>query len=244
MRDLLGTAQPANRDLRHDLRADVLGHGHHQVGADIARRDGIHGDAETRVFLCERDGEAMHARLGRRVIGLAVLALLPIDRADLDDSAPLPGAHAFDNRTGDVEAGVEVGVHHLGPLLVIHLVEGGVAGDAGVVDQDLHRPGEVFHRADHGFRRNGFGHVTRHHHDIDAVADHVFAPGGGAGLVAVIGGDPVTLPCKVTHDRRTDAARAAGHQCRALRVCLASSSPDSCDGPSAGQTILITSGCG
>ena len=33
----------------------------------------------------------------------------------------------------------EIGVDHLVPLLRRHLVHGGVAGDAGIVDQDLDR---------------------------------------------------------------------------------------------------------
>src|SRR3546814_2479753 len=81
----------------------------------------------------------MHAGLGGGVVGLAVLALLAVDRTDLDDPAPLAFAHAFDHRAGDVEHRVEVGVDDLLPLLRAHLVEGAVAGDAGVVDQDVDR---------------------------------------------------------------------------------------------------------
>src|SRR3546814_486691 len=62
--------------------AVFLGHGHHHVGADVAGRDGVDGDAEARVFLRQGDGEAMHAGLGGGVVGLAVLALLAVDRTD------------------------------------------------------------------------------------------------------------------------------------------------------------------
>src|SRR3546814_18548503 len=55
------------------------------------------------------------------------------------DLAPLAFAHAFDHRAGHVEHRVEVAVDDLLPLLRPHLVEGAVAGDAGVVDQDVDR---------------------------------------------------------------------------------------------------------
>src|SRR3546814_1695142 len=73
----------------------------------------------------------MHAGLGGGVVGLSLLALLAVDRTDLDDPAPLAFAHAFDHRAGDVEHRVEVGVDDFLPLLRGHLVEGAVAGDAG-----------------------------------------------------------------------------------------------------------------
>src|SRR3546814_20158093 len=69
--------------------------------ADVAGRDGVDGDAEARVFLRQGDGEAMHAGLGGGVVGMAVLALLAVDRTDLDDPAPLSFAHAFHHRAGD-----------------------------------------------------------------------------------------------------------------------------------------------
>ena len=48
-------------------------------------------------------------------------------------------AHALDHRPAHVEQRVEIGVDHLAPLLRLHAVEHGVAGDAGVVDQDVDR---------------------------------------------------------------------------------------------------------
>src|ERR1700750_2782332 len=116
--DFLRPAEAADGDLRDDLRADIFGNGHDQVGAHVARRYRVHRDAEARVLLGERDGEPVHDGLGRRVVGLYVLALLACARTDLYNDPPLPRTHAFDDGAGDVEAGVEVGVHHLGPLLV------------------------------------------------------------------------------------------------------------------------------
>src|SRR5690606_27287566 len=107
--DFLRGAEPAERDLRHDLLADMLGYRHHHVGADVAGRYGVDGDAVAGVLLRQGNGEAMHAGLGRRVVGLAVLALLAVDGADLHDAAPLALAHPVYHRPGDVEHRVEVG---------------------------------------------------------------------------------------------------------------------------------------
>ena len=81
----------------------------------------------------------MLAGLGGGIVGLAHLALLAVDRGDVDDAAELALAHAFDHRPGHVEQRVEVGVDHRAPLLRRHAVEHGVAGDAGIVDQHLDR---------------------------------------------------------------------------------------------------------
>ena len=137
-------AEPPGRDLGDDRGAHVLRHCHHHVGGDIARRDRVDRDAETRVLARQRNGEAVHAGLRGGVVGLAVLALEAVDRTDLHDPAPLARAHALYHRTGDVEAGVEVGADDLVPLHRRHAMERGVARDAGVVDQDLDRAELVF----------------------------------------------------------------------------------------------------
>ena len=71
---------------------------------------------------------------------LAVLAFWPLIELIWMMRPPLLLAHAVDDRARHVVAGVEAGVDHFLPLQRGHLVEGGVAGDAGVVDQDVHRP--------------------------------------------------------------------------------------------------------
>ncbi len=51
--DLVGLAEAADGDLRDDLGAYVLGDRHHHVGADVAGRDGVDGDAQLGIFLRE-----------------------------------------------------------------------------------------------------------------------------------------------------------------------------------------------
>src|SRR5690606_11959257 len=182
--DLLRPSQAAGRDVGHDLGADVLRHGHDHVGGHVTGGYGVDRDAQAGVLACQGDGEPVHAGLGRSVVGLAVLALEAIDRADLDDPAPLALAHALDHRTGDVEHRVEVGVDHLVPLLGGHAVEGGVAGDAGVVDQDLDR---AQRRLDPAHQRGaplGGADVARHQGDLVAVLAHPHLPGAALSRAA------------------------------------------------------------
>ena len=49
-------------------------------------------------------------------------------------------AHAFDHLPAHVEQRAEIGVDHRAPLLGLHAMQHGVAGDAGIVDQHLDRP--------------------------------------------------------------------------------------------------------
>ena len=117
----------------------VFGDARKQVGLHIARRDRVHGDAFARAFQRKRPGEADHAGLGRAVIGKPKLALLAVDRGDVDDAAEAPLAHAVDHRARHVEQRIEIGADHLLPLLMRHLLQHGVARDAGIVDQHFDR---------------------------------------------------------------------------------------------------------
>ena len=94
--------------------------------------------------------EAEFAGLGRGIVDLAELALLAVDRGDVDDAAEFAGAHAFDHLAGHVEQRAEIGVDDRVPLIERHLVEGAVLGDAGVVDQHVDRAEVGFDLLDTG----------------------------------------------------------------------------------------------
>ena len=164
-----------------------------------------------RALLRQRLGEADLAGLGGGIVGLAELALLAVDRRDVDDAAELALAHALDDVAAHVEQRAEVGVDHRGPLLRLHAVQRGVLGDAGVVDQHLDRTEIGLDLLD--ARRAG---VERRHVplvDVDA----------GFGLellrrlvIAGVGrGDLVAGRLQRLRNRRTDAARPACHHCNA-----------------------------
>src|SRR5262249_27522927 len=145
-------------DRADDLFHRLFGNGGDHVGVDVAGRDAIHGDALARALLRQRFREADHAGFRRGIVHLAGLAFLTVDRADVDDAAPAPRAHALDHLARHVETRIHVDADHVVPLLVAHLVEEAVAGDAGVVDEHVDRTERVLD----GFR--GF-------HTIVEIAD-------------------------------------------------------------------------
>ena len=148
----------------------------HHLGADVAGRDGVDGDALLRDLERERLGEAVHARLRRRVVGLAERALRAVHRRDVDDAAPVALDHAVDDLLAHVEQAVEVGPHDRVPVDLVHLLEGHVARDAGVVDQDVDRADLALHLGDRARARVDVGDVAGDGEDVVAVALHRLAP--------------------------------------------------------------------
>src|SRR3546814_6605847 len=82
----------------------------------------------------------MYACLGGGVIGLAELALLAIDRAYIDDAAPLLVDHVFNDLLGDIEQAVKVGINNRAPVFLAHFAEQAIAGNACIVDQNIDWP--------------------------------------------------------------------------------------------------------
>src|SRR5262249_18448404 len=111
--------------------------GVNDVGIDVTGADGVDGDAAACALLRQRLGEADLAGLGGGVVRLAHLALLAVDRGDVDDAAELALAHALDHRAAHVEQRAEIGVDDGAPLVRLHAVEHGVARDPGIVDDDV-----------------------------------------------------------------------------------------------------------
>src|SRR5262249_4603933 len=143
----------------------------------------VDGDPGPGPFLGQRFGETVDSRLGGGVVDLSVLPGLAVDRADVDDAPEAARAHAVDDRAAHVEAGGEVGLDHLVPLLPIHALQRGVAGDAGVVDQDLDRSQRSLDRL-HALLAGGeLAHVELEGGDAGLLGE-----GPRSLLIAVIGG--------------------------------------------------------
>ena len=79
----------------------------------------------------------MKAGLGGGVVGLAGITLHAGDGRDADDATPTLLGHRTHEALGPVEGGGEIGGDHVVPVLVGHRHDELVAGDAGVVDEDL-----------------------------------------------------------------------------------------------------------
>src|SRR5579859_1615502 len=217
-RNLRRVAEAADRDLGDDLLQHILGHRGDHVGVDIAGRDRVDGHAELGAFLRQRFGEAVDTGLGGGIVDLAVLAGLPVDRADVDDPSPAPRAHPREGRLGHVEATAEIGVDHRLPLLVGLLENGAVAGDAGIVNDDI----------------NGAEIVLDllHAGEAGLMVAHVPLVGGDAGLLgedlrlgvvaAIIGGHLQAHVTQGDADRLADPTGTTGHDRYAVHRTLPS----------------------
>ncbi len=174
--DLFGCTQTLDRNGRHDLVEHVLPDGLDHIGQDVARRHRVDRHPFGGHFQRQRHGETMHARFGRGVIGLAELAFFAIHRRDVDDAAPAPLDHAVDHLLGHIEHGVEIGSQHQIPIFVAHFAQYGVAGDAGVVHQNVHLSvlGEYFLKG--RLSRVPVGHIALGGIDIEALRAHGFQP--------------------------------------------------------------------
>ena len=136
--DVLDRAQALDRLARQRVGAQhvVGGQAANQRRFDQARGDGVGGDVELALFQRQRAGEADQAGLGGRVVGLAGVAPVRA-RGDVDHAAPLSFHHGGQGRPGAVVGAFQDGVDHGVPVRFRHLEQVLVAGEAGVVDQDV-----------------------------------------------------------------------------------------------------------
>ena len=118
--------------------------------------------------------------------------------------------------TGRVQVNIEieVGADDGGPLIEGHLVEHAVAGDAGIVDENVDGAELGFDRADARLAGSGIGDVELEDRDAGLGFELV----GGFVIAAVIGGNLVARFLQGLRNRGTDAAGAAGDQCNARHV--------------------------
>jgi hypothetical protein len=130
----------------------------------------------------------------------------------------LAGTHAFDHLARHVEQRAEVGVDHGVPLVERHLVEGGVTGDAGIVDEHVDGT-EICLDLLHAF---GAG---------VEIADIPFVDGdAGLGLEllrrSVVAGiarrNLVAGRLQRLADRSSDAPRTTRHQCNTCHIVFPS----------------------
>src|SRR5216683_1670131 len=169
-RDFLGCAHATHRHCSGDALALRLGERLGHRAGDEAGRHAVDGDAARRELGGERLRHADHARLGRRIIGLAGIAGDTDHRGDADDAAPAPLHHAAHRRARQAEAGGEVDVDHRLPILVLHAQRQLVAGEAGIVDEDVELTRRLLRRLDERVGGGRIGEVGGG--DEGALAEH------------------------------------------------------------------------
>src|SRR5215204_2606812 len=146
--DLLRLPQPADRNGGDHLVEDLLGHGRDHLGGDEPGRDRVDRDPLAGRLKGQAVGQPEQARLGGGVVGLADVALLADDRADVDDPAVPAVQHVLEHGPAQVEGTGQVDMDDPVPVLHRHLADGAVDGDAGVVDQDVQLPVLLQHLGD------------------------------------------------------------------------------------------------
>ena len=206
--DLAGLAEAADGDLGDDLFQHRFGHGGDHVGIDIARCDGVDGDAEARAFLRQRFGKAVDPALGGGVVHLTVLASLPVDRADIDDPTPAAILHSGECGFGQIEAAAQIGAHHGVPVIVAHPQECAVARDPGIVDDDIDRAMFLFDLLAGLLHRFIVAHI-----ELDGRNAGFFGKFPGCIIIAgIIGNDgEAALVTQAFANGAADSARASGN---------------------------------
>src|SRR6478735_6726872 len=186
--DVLGGPDPLDRvglgsggaEVLHadsDPARGVVGH----LGRDEARRDRVDVDPELAQLERQRAGEALHSRLRGRVVGLAPVAV-GRDAGEVEDLAVLLVHEGLLHGLAHQEGALEVHPHDGVPVVLGQLEQQVVAGDAGVVHQDVDTP-ELVEHASHGCLDGGtVGDVAR---DADGLRLATEAGCGGARLALV-----------------------------------------------------------
>ena len=199
------------RDGLAHLGADGLRQGGGHIRSDEAGGHRIDGDVPAGQLFGEALGQADQARLAGGIVGLARVAPQAHHAAQVDDAAIALAHHPACSLLAAEERTLEVGVQDGVKVFLGKAEDEVVAGDARVVDQNVH-PSEGVHRL---FKQLlaalGGGDVGLHGDSIHAL---LFAQGGrlgGSGLaVAVVDHHIAALLCQREADGPADAPASAG----------------------------------
>src|SRR5690606_20393337 len=158
--------------------------------------------------------KAVDARLGRGVVGLAELAFLSVDRADVDDAPPLLVDHAFDDLLGDIEQAVQIGIDDGAPVFAAHLAEQAVARNAGIVHQYAD-DAEFLPDLVKSLRRGiPVGDIPDRCMEFIAQCRLFIQPLLVIAARAATGNDGIPLFCQPLADRGPDASHTPGNVCQ------------------------------
>ena len=180
------------------------------LGFDEAGGDGVDRDALLAELGGQRLGEADHARLRRRVVGLPAVTGDARHRRQTDDAAALTDGAVAHQPFGKLQRCQQVHRDHAVPPGFVHVRQQLVAGDPGIVDQDVelafvvlaHVFGDAVHRVGGGDVQGQRG-----------AADLGRGLGEGLGGVGHVDGDDLgAVAGEHLGDRGADPAGGAGDQ--------------------------------
>src|SRR3990172_2178459 len=171
--DVVDRAFAAQRD--HPQQR-LLGFGRHaapNLGLDEPGGDGVDGDVAGCDLARQRTGETDLAGFGGRVVRLPGVADLPGDGSDVDNPTVAAPDHVTHGGLGAGEGGLEVGSQDVVPVGLRHRQDQTVAGDPGIVNQNV----EVAFALDGGLdQRFGLGEIP----DVGLASGRL--PTGGGDL--------------------------------------------------------------
>jgi hypothetical protein len=205
VRDLLERGEPAGRDPGHHVRlAQPAGRDGSRVHPrlDVPRADRVHADAVRRPLGRRCAREAVHGGL-RRAVGRALRrASLGGDRADVHDDALAAREHVPPGGLQAVEDAMQVHADDRVPVLPCEVRERCLAGDPGVVHQQIERPVLVDDGVEEPRDRRAIG-------DVEGSLCH--GPGARRARLEIAGDHRPAVACEPCRDRLADAAGSPGH---------------------------------
>lgn len=107
----------------------------HAAGSD--RSNDVGENVVLDALLGEGLGEADHGELGGRVVGLAKVTEQTGSGGGVDDATELLLAEVGPGGAGGLVGALDVDLEDEVPVLILHVLEGDVAEDTGVVDEDV-----------------------------------------------------------------------------------------------------------
>src|SRR6185437_10441257 len=143
-RYVFSMSQAPDWNFCNDLAKNLSGNGADHFCIDITGRNRVNGYPVPGPLLSQRLGEAVDARLGGSIVDLPVLTGLPVDTADIHNATELTLAHTLKCQFAKVVACTQVGIEDGIPHIPAHAQQRRVAGDTGVVYENLDR--SVFRR--------------------------------------------------------------------------------------------------
>src|SRR3990172_3582295 len=152
---------PSRRDGLDEALLHVFGETAEERRVDEGRGDAVGGDPVASHLQRQGAGEADHGSLRCRVVGLS-RASQPGARGDVDDPARLLLHHRGSGGAGAQELRLEVHPEYVVPVFLAHLYQPSVAGDPGVVDEDVDPTEGIEGPCDQG-RGAGGGRPVRGH---------------------------------------------------------------------------------
>ena len=208
---VLRLAGASLRDGLAHLGADSLRQSGGHIRGDEAGSHRVDGDVPAGQLLGEALGQADEARLAGGIVGLACVAPQTHHAAQVDDAAialahhPACGLLAAEERT--LEVGVQDGIE----VLLGKAEDEVVAGDARVVDENIHPAKGVHCLFEQLLAALGSGDVGLHGDGLDAKLFAQCGSLGGSGLsVAVVDHHVAALLCQCDTDSPADAPASAG----------------------------------